>query len=206
MSLEKETDKVQNIILPIQLTMIYGSGICHYCTNPTGDTRTYNMNVQVDPSNKIGFYTCGKDECQKYMKKYIKSLFSNIYKTQLWNSILSKIANRTFVSVLRSNGNIDTDWKLKFNVFSDSNEKIELLEKNPLNKSFLTAILCIRYNYNINVPSEIWEHIYNMALESYTPYVNLIISRGLEKYITVYKDNINPLLSIEKQVDITTLV
>ena len=33
----------------------------------------------------------------------------------------------------------------------------------------------------------------------------ILISRGLEKYITVYKDNINPLLSIEKQVDITTL-
>ena len=186
-----------------RLTMIYGSGICQLCETPEGDTRTFSINWKVDPSNKCGYYTCGKDECQKSMEQYISLLYSEIYESRLWNLILHKIANRIFVSVKRSSGLVDNDWKLKINEYITSNTNLDIY---PLNTLFITAMLCVRH-LGINIPSEIWEHMYyEFALQSYTPYVHLIIASGMEKYIMVYKENkTSPLLNIEKLVNIKTL-
>ena len=186
-----------------RLTMIYGSGICQVCETPEGDTRTFSINCKVDPSNKCGYYTCGKDKCHNSMEHHISLVYSEIYESRLWNLILHKIANRIFVSVVRSSGSVDNDWKIKINEYITSNTN---LDKYPLKTLFLSAMLCV-IDLGINIPSEIWEHMYyEFALQSYTPYVHLIISSGMEKYIAVYKENkTSPLLNIEKLVNIETL-
>ena len=194
-----------DIIYPRWLTMVFGSGICQICKTPKGNTHSYYINNHHNVSNKLGFICCGKDECNENMENYIKSVYNSVYESKLWRNILIKIANRTYVKVLRSNGNIENNWKIQLSTYSDTPKNLEKLDKCPLDISFYTAILSVRQFYSFHIPNDIWEYIYNIILESYKPNVHLIIKGGLEKDILVCQEHINPELSLEKLVNIESL-
>jgi len=192
-------------ILPEWLTMMYCTGICQVCKNPSGQTMVFSMNNQHNACNRLGFYTCSKKECENYMDNYIKNIHKDLYKSNIWYRVLHKISNRSNVHVLRSNGTIDTNWKISLSRYSVSEENSELMDKNPLFKLFITAMLCAKEKYDFRVCNDIWENIFRMTLELYIPHVHLIFGSGLEKYIMVYQENIDPSLNIEKLVNIDTL-
>ena len=193
------------LILPEWLTMMYCNGVCQVCENPSGPTIVFSINNQHDASNRLGFYICSKKDCEKHIETYIQHIYTNLYKSNIWYNVLYKIANRSHVNVLRSNGNIDTNWKIKLSSYSDSYENLELLDKYPLYASFIVAMLCAKDKYDFNICNDIWENIFNMTLELYAPHVHLIFGTSLEKNIMVYQENIDPALNIEKLVNIETL-
>ena len=153
-------------ILPKWLTMIFGGGVCQLCRKPEGITHTYTLNYKCNNGDdKRGFMVCGKDECNFYIKTYIKILYHNIYITKKWQELLLKRANNCFVSVTRSNGTIENDWLLC------TNETIN----TPVYDVIMTLILCCK-NKNIFLPSELFEYIYNYLIYSYNDDIYLIIN------------------------------
>lgn len=197
---------IEKVILPEWITMIKMSGICQVCNTPEGSTKHYSLNNQHDASNRLGFYICSKQDCEKNMNNYIDTVLFNLYETQKWNTILLSLANRTFMKVLRSNGDIDSDWKIGFSEYSDSDNIIEILNLNPLNFNFIAAMLCASNTFNFHIPSVIWENIFNMTLEYYRKYVHLIFGCSLDTYVMVYKDSLTKTNRIGKIVDIDTLL
>jgi len=148
------------------LTMIYGAGICQLCEIPQGHTHSYSLNYKCNNGDdKRGFIVCGKEECNFYIKTYIKILYHNIYITKKWQELLLKRANNSFVSVTRSNGVVETDWILC------SNENINTSIHNVM----MTLILCCQHK-NIFLPSELFEYIYNYLVYSYNDDIYLIIN------------------------------
>ena len=175
------------VINPRWLTMIYGSGDCQVCATPQGNTHTYYLNIRYNCNDKFGFLVCGKEECNLFIKSYIKNLYNDIYTTKLWKRILHIYANNLFVTVERSNGDIEHDWILDNDCDHDSN-------KIPLHISFLTAILCYNKNETYpRIPIELWKYIYNICLETYSKYINLTLSR-----YNNYKDILEPCISVKK--------
>jgi len=163
------------------LTMIYGAGICQLCEKPEGNTHSYSLNYKCNNGDdKRGFIVCGKEECNFYIKTYIKILYHNIYITKKWQELLVKRANNSFVSVKRSNGNIENDWILC------SNETIN----TPVYDIIMTLILCCQ-SKNIFLPSELFEYIYNYLIYSYNDDIYLII---------------NPIINNEDKLTMETLI
>ena len=197
---------VKKIILPECMTMIQMSGICQVCNTPEGSTKVYSANNQHDASNRLGFYICSKQECEKYMNNYIDTIYFNLYESQKWNTILLALANRSFIKVQRSNGDINFDWKITFSEYRDSDNIIDILNENPLNFNFITSMLCASDKFNFHISSVIWENIFNMTLDLYRKYVHLIFGFGLETYVMVYKDSLSKTNRIGKLVDIDTLL
>lgn len=193
-------------ILPQWLSMIQHSGICQKCNSPEGNSYIYSLNNQHDASNLIGFYICSKQDCKTYMSNYIDMIFFNLYTSQKWNRIMHTLVNRSYIKVLRSNGNIDYDWKIYFSSYSDNDANLEMLNKYPLNDNFISAILCAYNKFDFYIPSVIWENIFNMTIELYSKHVHLIFGLNLETYIMVYKENIDLNLRICKLIDLDTLV
>ena len=153
--------------IPIKwLTLIYGAGICQLCEKPEGNTHSYSLNYKCNnEDDKRGFIVCGKEECNFYIKTYIKILYHNIYITKKWQELLLKRANNCFVSVTRSSGTIENDWILCFN------ETIN----TPVYDIMMTLILCCQ-SKNIFLPSELFEYIYNYLIYSYNDDIYLIIN------------------------------
>lgn len=197
---------IEKVILPEWMTMLPMSGICQICNTPQGSTHMYSANNQHDASNRLGFYICGKADCDKYMNNYIKTLFFNLYTSEKWNKILLAFVNRTFLKVQRSNGNIDSDWKIKFSEYSDYDNISEIFNTNPLNFNFIAAILCASDTFNFHIPSFIWENIFNMTVDLYRKNIHLIFGYNLETYVMVYKDTLPIDNRIGKLVDIDTLL
>ena len=168
--------------IPIKwLTLIYGAGICQLCEKPEGNTHSYSLNYKCNNGDdKRGFIVCGKEECNFYIKTYIKILYHNIYMTKKWQELLLKRANNCFVSVTRSNGTIENDWILC------SNETIN----TPVYDVIMTLILCCK-NKNIFLPSELFEYIYNYLVYSYNDDIYLII---------------NPTINSEDKLNMNTLI
>ena len=168
--------------IPIKwLTLIYGAGICQLCEKPEGNTHSYSLNYKCNNGDdKRGFIVCGKEECNFYIKTYIKILYHKIYMTKKWQELLLKRANNCFVSVTRSNGTIENDWILC------SNETIN----TPVYDVIMTLILCCK-NKNIFLPSELFEYIYNYLVYSYNDDIYLII---------------NPTINSEDKLNMNTLI
>lgn len=157
-------------IPPKWLTMIYGTGICQLCEKPEGNTHSYSLNYKCNNGDdKRGFMVCGKDECNFYIKTYIKILYNNIYITKKWQELLLKRANNCFVSVTRSSGAVENDWVLYDN--NNDNENIN----TPVYDIMMTLILCCQ-SKNIFLPSELFEYIYNYLIYSYNDDIYLIIN------------------------------
>ena len=174
-------------IPPRWLTMVYGSGECQVCNTPEGCTRTYYLNIRYCFDDKFGYLVCGKEECNLFIKTYMRNLYNNIYNTKTWIRILNIYANNLFITVKRSNGEIENDWVLDNDCDHNSN-------KVPLRTSFIYTILCCKKKDDFaKLPSEIWEYIYNLCLETYKDYINLSLSsynrekNCLEPHIRVKK-------------------
>ena len=177
-------------IPPRWLTMIPGSGECQVCKDPQGNTSSYYLNIRFNGDDKFGYLVCGKKECNLFIQTYMKNIYSNIYTSKTWKRVLNIYANNLFISVERSNGDREHDWVLDNNFDPNSNSI-------PLHTSFLYAILCSNKNDNYTkLPSEIWEYMYNLCLETYKDNIILSLSsynkykECLEPYIRVKKGNI----------------
>jgi len=168
-------------IPPKWLTMIFGGGVCQLCRKPEGITHTYTLNYKCNNGDdKRGFMVCGKEECNFYIKTYIKILYHNIYITKKWQELLLKRANNCFVSVTRSSGAVENDWLLC------TNETIN----TPAYDVIMTLILCLK-NKNIFLPSELFEYIYNYIIYSYNDEIQLIF---------------NPTINSEDKLNMNTLI
>jgi hypothetical protein len=153
---------------------MYSSGICQICDTPEGNTHSYYLNRCYDGDNKFGHYTCEKKECKTFIQKYLKKIYNEIYKTKQWQKILNLYANNIFIKVTRSNGDIENDWQISD--FSDT-------KKNPLSLIVLYAILCNKKQGEsrdgkcqvgfVILPSDIWEYIYSLCLQSYSKDINI---------------------------------
>ena len=177
-------------IPPRWLTMVPGSGECQVCKKPEGHTRTYYLNIRYNGDDKFGYLVCGKEECNLFIQTYMKNIYDSIYNTKTWKRILNIYANNLFITVERSNGDLEHDWVLDNDCDHNSN-------KIPLRTSFLYAILCCtKHDEYATLPSEIWEYMYNLALETYTDNINLSLcsynkdKNCLEPHIRVKKDQI----------------
>lgn len=172
-----KTNGKEFIIQSKWLTMIFGRGVCQLCEKPEGNTHTYNLNYKCyNGDDKRGFMVCGKDECNFYIKTYIKILYHNIYITKIWQQLLLKRANNSFVSVTRSNGTIENDWSL-------------CLDETKNTSSYdiiMTLILCCKKT-NLLIPSELFEYIYNYIIYSYNDDIYLIFNpiRNTEDKLTM---------------------
>ena len=174
-------------IQPRWLTMIPGSGECQICNTPEGDTRTYYLNIRYNCNDKFGFLVCSKKECNLLIKLYMKNLYNSIYNTKTWKRILNIYANNLFITVERSNGDIEHDWVL-------DNECDHSSNKIPLRTSFIYAILCCNKNDDYaKLPNEIWEYIYNICLDTYKDNINL----SLCSY-NKYKNSLEPHIRVKK--------
>ena len=174
-------------IQPRWLTMIPGSGECQICNTPEGDTRTYYLNIRYNCNDKFGFLVCSKKECNLLIKLYMKNLYNSIYNTKTWKLILNIYANNLFITVERSNGDIEHDWVL-------DNECDHSSNKIPLRTSFIYAILCCNKNDDYaKLPNEIWEYIYNICLDTYKDNINL----SLCSY-NKYKNSLEPHIRVKK--------
>ena len=161
-----KTNRIEFFIPSKWLTMIFSGGVCQLCENPKGRTNTYILNYKCNNGDdKRGFMVCGKEECNFYIKTYIKILYHNVYMTKKWEELLLKRANNCFVSVTRSNGTIENDWLLC------TNETII----TPVYDVIMTLILCCK-NKNIFLPSELFEYIYNYLVYSYNDDIQLIFN------------------------------
>ncbi len=168
-------------ISPKWLTMIFGAGICQLCENPEGRTHTYILNYKCNNGDdKRGFIICGKEECNFYMKTYIKILYYKIYMTKKWQKLLLKRANNSSVSVTRSNGTIENDWLLCTNE----------TKTTSVYDIMMTLILCCQ-KINIFIPPELFEYIYNYLVYSYNDDIYLII---------------NPTINSEDKLNMNTLI
>jgi hypothetical protein len=180
----------KSYVYPIWLTMVRQSGECQLCNSPEGNTRSYYLNIKYNGDDKFGFLVCSKAECNLCISKYLHNLYINIYNSKNWKSILNIYANNLFITVERSNGMIENDWVIDNDFDHNSN-------MNPLNISFIYAIMCNNKQYQHSIfpklPNEIWEYIYNICLERYAEYINLTLSSYnkdkhiLEPYIRVKK-------------------
>lgn len=175
-------------IQPRWLTMVSSSGECQVCKTPEGHTRSYYLNIRHNCEDKFGFLVCSKEDCNFFIHSYMKTLYSNIYNTKIWKRILNIYANNLFITIVRSNGDIEHDWVLNNDYDPDSN-------KIPLYKSFLYAILCCRKNSDYSkLPSELWEYIYKLSLETYKDNINLTLcsynKNCFEPHISVKKGEI----------------
>lgn len=172
-------DKPFTYIQTKWLTMMYSSGICQICNTPEGNTHSYYLNRFYDGDNKFGHYTCGKTECKSFIQKYLKKIYNEIYKTKQWQKILNLYANNIFIKVTRSNGDIENDWQI-----SDFSDK----KKVSLSLSVLYSILCNKKQGEVQneedqngkshigfviLPSDIWEYIYSLCLQSYSKDINI---------------------------------
>ena len=174
-------------IQPRWLTMIPGNGECQICNTPEGDTRTYYLNIRYNCNDKFGFLVCSKKECNLLIKLYMKNLYNSIYNTKTWKRILNIYANNLFITVERSNGDIEHDWVL-------DNECDHSSNKIPLRTSFIYAILCCNKNDDYaKLPNEIWEYIYNICLDTYKDNINL----SLCSY-NKYKNSLEPHIRVKK--------
>jgi hypothetical protein len=190
-------------LYPIWLTWMYSSGICQLCDNPEGDVNSYHLNLKFNFSNRLGFYTCDKQECIKKMENYIYNIHKHIFASKSWQNILYKAANNRFISVPRSSGSIDTDWKVVMKTRYDSEYKEK--SQYPLNQSFYTAILCSEKCDLIcnKLPQELWMYIYDICITLYNEDIHLIFE--LDKpYILVRKFELDIKDSVEKIVALDT--
>ena len=96
------------------------------------------------------------------MKIYIANLYKTIYNSEVWNKILIKVSENSFMRVLRSNGHVDNDWRVNI-----GNNCI------PLSLSFKEAKLC-SVNKKLYLPNELWEYIYKICLNMYSKDINII--------------------------------
>ena len=181
----------ENPVCPRRLVMMCSSGICQFCDNPEGTTNGFHLNMRFDCSNLLGFYSCNKDECVNKMDNYVKNMYKYIYNLQSWKNIIYKAVNQSFISVPRSNGNIDTDWKVAMKTKYDS--EYNEIASYPLNHLFYTAILCTEKCVLIinKLPQELWIYIYDICIASYNKQVHLIFDYD-KPYIMMHRDAILP--------------
>ena len=191
-------------LCPRRLTMMCSYGICQFCNNPEGTTNSMHINMHFDCTNLLGFYSCNKDECVSKLHDYVKNMRNYIFNSHSWKNIIYKAVNQSFISVPRSNGDIDTDWnvvmKTKYN--SEYNE----IASYPLNQLFYTAILASeKYDLIINkLPQELWIYIHDICIASYNKQVHLIFDFD-KPYVLMRRDAILPEdKSIQKLVSLDT--
>lgn len=176
---------INTYINTLRLTMMYQYGICQICEFPEGNTHPYNINKLINGDDKTGFIVCGKTECKNYITKYIKKLYNDLYNSIKWKELLIKCAHNKYINVTRSCGIIETNWLL-----TPYDEK-----KTSLNDSFIMFILCCkRNNLNLNLPIELWEYIYHIALSSYNNNIGVKFEYNnttskMDTFIHVHKDN-----------------
>jgi hypothetical protein len=183
----------ENIIQPQRLFIMRTHNICQFCENPEGEVFSFYLNkFDYTSYNILGFYRCSKDECNKNMENYIKSMFQYIYNSKSWKNIILKAVNQNFISVPRTSGVIDDDWKIKLKEYDDNNNKIE---KYPLNKSFYNAILSSQRSNNI-LPQEIWMYIHDICISLYNKDIYLIFKID-KPCIMVCKDNIEKIVYLD---------
>jgi len=199
-----EFEYPDNPIYPKWLTWMNSSGICQICDNPEGEVNSFHLNMKFKLSNRLGFYTCDKPECIKKMKNYMYKMHKYIYNSKSWKNIIYKVVNNSFISVPRSSGAIDTDWKVIMKTRYDSN----YIEQNqyPLNQSFYTAILCTEKCELIcnKLPQEIWMYIYDICISLYNEDVHLIFEIN-KPFVLMHRDAILPNeKSIQKLVPLDT--
>jgi len=174
---------ISDMPLPRWLTMIPSSGECQICKTPEGQTRTYYLNIRFIGNDKSGFLVCGKEECNLFIQTYMKNLYDTIYTSKTWKRILNIYANNLFITIKRTSGDIEHDWVLDNDYDHDSN-------KIPLATSFIYASLCCNKNDDYaNLPSDIWEYMYNLCLETYKDNINLSFS-NYNKFTNCLEPNI----------------
>ena len=193
-----------NPICPRRLVMMFSSGICQFCDNPDGGVHSISLNMRFDCTNLLGIYSCSKDECLKKMNNYIKNMYNYIYNSQSWKNIIYKAVNQSFISVPRSTGAIDTDWKvvMKHKHDAEYNE----IASYPLNQLFYTAILCTEKCDSIinKLPQELWIYIHNISIALCNRQVHLIFEID-KPYVLMRRDAILPNeKSIQKLVPLDT--
>lgn len=194
----------ENPVYPRRLVMMCSSGICQFCDNPEGGVHSINLNMHFNYRNLLGIYSCSKDECLKKMKDYTNNMYKYIYNSQSWKNIIYKAVNQSFISVPRSNGTIDTDWKVVMQNTYDS-EYNEILTY-PLNLSFYAAILSSEKSDLIvnKLPQEIWIYIHDICIALCNKQVHLIFEID-KSYVLMRRDAILPDdKSIQKLVSLDT--
>lgn len=201
-------NKMQNIH-PIKLTFFQESH-CQICKKQTNELYTIYINkLCYFPNSKFGYVLCENPVCYDIIIKYINYLFRDAYTKE----ILNLFANQYYINIKRSNGTIENDWTL--NTYDQ-----KLI---PLYKSFCTAILCSglnkkekdnkinkkqdkknkNNNFELTLPKEIWEYIYNICLETYKEQLPLFLEYNYEKnkmdsFISVNKNDLCKMISIDE--------
>jgi len=178
-----------------KLTMVSASGLCQLCEKPEGITRTYIFNYKFyNGEDKRGFIVCAKDECNFYIKTYIKFLYNNVYITKQWKELVYKRANNIFVSVKRTNGVVENDWLL----CEDNIKTISIYDTVTI------LILCCK-KLNLNISSDIFEYIYKVLIKLYNDDIHLLFDNVIniedklstKASIRCFKGNMSKTMPIE---------
>lgn len=211
-------NKMQNI-KPIKLTFFQESH-CQICKKQTNELYTIYINkLRYFPNSKFGYVLCENPVCYDIIIKYINYLFRDAYTKE----ILNLFANQYYINIKRPNGTIENDWTL-----NSYDQKLI-----PLYKSFCTAILCSglkekdkkqdkkqdnkinkkkdkkqdkknkNNNFDLTLPEEIWEYIYNICLETYKEQLPLFLEYNYERnnmdsFISVNKNDLCKMIRIDE--------
>lgn len=125
------------------MVMIQG-GECPYCDDKKGGPYTWYLNIRIIPTDRSGYITCDKPECNELMKTYMRTLRSRIYESAIWQEkVLPAFAANKPITVKRSSGALETNWRITKDsyvskVSTDSDDGDDAYEK---------VKLILRYNY-----------------------------------------------------------
>jgi hypothetical protein len=89
-------------VVPTRLTYIPSAGACMFCTTPHGETVQYRI------EHLLGFLTCSDEKCKKVAQDFIDDLKEK-------NKFIQDTYGKNNVSIKRSSGVIDSDWKIDYN-------------------------------------------------------------------------------------------
>ena len=157
-----ESSKFECIIPKPHLVMIQ-CGECAICDTPKGGPFTWYLNIVNDPCDKSGYITCSKPECNESMKIYMTKLRSRVYETTIWKEkVLPAFNNNKPITVKRSSGALETDWRITKYTYTIENsesgndndsekysEKVKLLfHYNHEKKDMDSLIICSKPDDN----------------------------------------------------------
>jgi len=196
--------------IPLKRLVMITGGQCCMCKNPDPqcNPHTWNINIQSNCSNNLGYITCDKEECYVKMKEYLKWLYNNLYVKPIWRVLLNKFANNEYISVPRNIGIVEHNWIIKSKIYVDtkSNTDLELNINFGISLKFILSML-FNFNSETAIPSYIWYQIYDMCLDLYQPHIKVILDYNslfekMNYLIVCEKPNSNIDQILQKSIDI----
>ncbi|ARF08356.1 hypothetical protein Catovirus_1_406 [Catovirus CTV1] len=94
---------------PSRTVCIPAYNVCQFCPNPIGHVRVFDYDCET----KHGYVSCGKKECKEKAEQKIEEY----YDMAGWKTVKNIIDKNSFV-IIRSNGNIDYDWKFLYRTYT----------------------------------------------------------------------------------------